>query len=117
MISSISSNISALNALGKKLGVHSNNIANSGTDEFKKSRAVIESNQNGSVEVEIQRIERHGPIINEMVDDKIVERELSNVDLTEEIPQLISTQRDFEANLKTIETKEEMLGSVLDILG
>ena len=48
---------------------------------------------------------------------EITEKELSNVDLTEEIPQLTSTQRDFEANIKAIEIKEEMLGSVLDILG
>ena len=42
---------------------------------------------------------------------------MSNVDLTEEIPQTITAQRGYEANLKLIETQDEMLGSVLDILG
>lgn len=117
MISSIGSNLSALNALGKKLGVTSNNIANSETEGFKKSRAVIEEGENGAVEVEIERIDTPGPIVNEVVDGNMTEKELSNVDLTEEIPQTVLIQRSYEANLKAIETQEEMIGSILDIIG
>lgn len=117
MISSIGSNLSALNAFGKKLGVTSNNIANSETEGFKKSRAVIKEGENNEVEVEIKRIDTPGPIVSEVVDGNITEKELSNVDPAEEIPQTISIQRGYEANIKVIESQEEMLGSILDIIG
>ena len=41
---------------------------------------------------------------------------IAYVDLTEEIPGMIIDQRGFEANLKVIKTREEMLGSILDII-
>jgi flagellar hook protein FlgE len=44
-------------------------------------------------------------------------RETSNVDLAEEIPNLMVTKRAYQANLKTIETQDEMLGSLLDTIG
>jgi flagellar basal-body rod protein FlgC len=45
-----------------------------------------------------------------------VVKETSNVDLAEEIPNLMIAQRGYEANLKTIQTQEEVLGSLLDIV-
>jgi flagellar basal-body rod protein FlgC len=48
---------------------------------------------------------------------KTVEKETSNVDLAEEIPNLMVTKRAYQANLKTIETQDEMLGSLLDTIG
>ena len=47
----------------------------------------------------------------------MVENELSNVDLAEELPQTILAQRGYEANLKTIQTYDETLKSIIDILG
>ena len=41
--------------------------------------------------------------------------ELSNVDLGEEAVNLIIGQRGFEANLQTINTADQMLGTILDI--
>ena len=167
MISGIINNISALDALGKKMGVTANNIANADSEGFKKSRGVITEGQNNSVEIEISkvespgpivsemiegepvekemsnvdsegfkksrgvitegqnnsveieisRVESPGPIVSEMVEGEVVERELSNVDLTEEIPNTIPIQRNFEANIKVIQTRDEMLGSILDIIG
>ena len=117
MVSSISSNLSSLNAHGKKLAVTSNNIANCNSDEFKKSRAILEEGLNNSVEVEISRVDTPGPIVTETVEGETRERELSNVDLAEELVQTIPAQRGYEANLVIIKTRDEMLGSVLDILG
>ena len=48
---------------------------------------------------------------------EVLEKEISNVDLTEEIPDLMITKRAYQANLKTIETQDEMLGSLLDTIG
>lgn len=43
--------------------------------------------------------------------------EMSNVDIAKEITDTIPLQRGYEANLTVIKTKDEMLGSLLDILG
>ncbi len=40
--------------------------------------------------------------------------EMSNVDLTEELPGLMLTKRYFQANLKIIEAQDEMLGNLID---
>lgn len=117
MVSPINNNISALSALGQKMAVISNNIANVESEGFKKSRAVIQEGENGGVDVDITQIDTQGPIRTENVDGEMVERELSNVDLAEEITETIPTQRGYEANLTAIRTRDDMLGSVLDILG
>ena len=117
MISSINSTISALQAFGKKMGVISNNVANVQSDEFKKSRAVLLEGERNEVKVEIDRIETPGPIISEIKDDEMVEKELSNVDLAEEIPQTIIAQRNYEANIKTAQALDETLKTIIGIKG
>jgi flagellar basal-body rod protein FlgC len=44
-------------------------------------------------------------------------REGSNVDLEEEIPEAMLVRRYYEANLRLLETQDEMMGSLVDILG
>ncbi len=115
MISSISSSICALNAFGTKMDITDNNIANVASEGFKKSRAILSEGDNGAVEAEVTRIDTPGNIIyEEDRDGQMVEKELSNVDLSEEIPQTIIAQRGSEANLKSIATRDEMLGSILE---
>ena len=117
MISSISSTVSALKAYGIKMRVTADNVANLESEGFKKSRAVLTEGRRGDVAVNIERIDTPGPIITEIEDGEKVETELSNVDLAEEIPQSIVAQRTYEANLKTIQTQDEILESVIDIIG
>lgn len=117
MIYSGYNNISALRAHGIKMGVTANNIANVESEGFKKSRALLQEGARGSVEVDISQIDTPGPVRTETIGDRPVEREMSNVDLAEEIPETIPTQRGYEANLTVIKTKDEMLGTVMDILG
>ena len=117
MMSPVYSSLSALRAFGIKLGVTANNIANMYSEKFKKSRALLTEGSNGGVEVEIDRIDTQGHTIVEQVEGQMIERELSNVDLAEEIVEMIPTQRGYEANLKTIKTEDEILGSIMDILG
>jgi flagellar basal-body rod protein FlgC len=113
---SVGSTLSALQAFGTKMSVTANNVANVCSDEFKKSRAVLEEGQNQAVVVDIQRIDTPGPLIQDVQGTEVVERELSNVDLGEELPQTISTSRGYEANLKTIQTRDDMLGTVIDLV-
>jgi flagellar hook protein FlgE len=48
---------------------------------------------------------------------EIQDVEASNVDLAEEFTDSIATQSGYKANLKTIQTHDEMLGTLLDIIG
>ena len=116
MISSISNNLSALRAFGTGLAVKANNIANSDSENFKKSRAINTEGENGEVKTEIRKEDPDNEFPSIRAEDNNTEPQPSNVDLTEEIPGTIKDQRGFEANLKVIKTREEMLGSVLDII-
>lgn len=117
MVSGMSNAISALDAFGKKMGVTADNIANAASDGFKKSRATLHEGVSGSVNVEISKVETPGPAVMEETSEGLKERELSNVNLAEEIPQALVAEKMFAANTKIIRTEEEMIGSVLDIFG
>ena len=117
MIPSLNSTLSALQAYKKSMGVTANNIANVNTDEFKKSRATMKEGVNGSVEVEIDKVITSGHRYQVLEGNQMVEKETSNVNLEEELPDLMITQRTYEANLKVLQTKDKMLGATLDILG
>lgn len=114
MISSIYNNSSALFAFGDKISVNANNLANVNTDEFKKSRADIVETSHGSIEAEVNIIDTPGSLYSEPGDPTI--REMSNVDIAEEIVQTIPTQNGYEANLKMISEYDEMIGSVINII-
>ena len=117
MISSVNSSISALHAFKTKLGVTANNIANVNTDEFKKSRATLKEGVNGGVQVEVDRVDTPGHRYQELQGDQMVEIESSNVNLEEELPNLMVTQHAYKANLKVLQTYDQMLGSLLDTIG
>ncbi|MGD2150040.1 MAG: flagellar basal body rod C-terminal domain-containing protein [Desulfobacterales bacterium] len=117
MISSARNTLSALNAFGKKMNVIANNVANVETEEFKKSRATLVEGPENSVKVEVTQSEDPGPTVVEETDGQIEEKQMSNVDLTEEIPQSMIAQRGYEANLATLRTYDEMIKSILDIVG
>lgn len=111
---SINNSISALRALGVKQSVTANNIANSETAEFKKSRTVLEERSTGSVSAKTQPVNTPGTMINQA--DGSLE-EMSNVDLVEEVTDMIPTKHAYKANLKAIKTTAEMEDSVLDLIG
>ena len=117
MIPSVNSTISALRAYTSKMGVAADNIANVNTTEFKKSRVTLREGTNGDVQVNTNRINTPGYRYQEFEGDQQVEKESSNVNLEEEIPNMMVTQRTYEANLKVLQTRNEMLGSLLDIMG
>jgi flagellar basal body rod protein FlgG len=116
MIPFISSNLSALRALGKKVSVIANNVANIESEGFKKSRAVLIESPKNHVSVDISRVETPGPLIDVEEDGKIVQKEMSNVDLAQEIPQSSLAKTFYRANLKVVKEADEMLGTLLDIL-
>ena len=117
MISSVNSTTSALQAFRTKMGVTADNVANVNTEEFKKSKATLKEGVQGDVRVEINRVNTPGHRYQELKGDQVVEKESSNVNLEQEIPGMIITQNAYEANLKTLQTQDDMLGSLLDIIG
>ena len=117
MISSVNSTLSALQAYKNSMGVTANNIANVNTDKFKKSRATMHEGVNGNVELAVNKVNTPGHRYQELEGNQMVEKETSNVNLEEELPDLMITQRTYEANLKVLQTQDRMLGAMLDILG
>ena len=116
MTFSIQSTLSAIKAFGEKMGVTANNIANVQTEEFKKSTATLVEGPRENVEVEITQPDIPGPVIVDETDGQLTQKEMSNVDLAEEIPQTIIAQRGYEANLATFRTQDEMMKSIIDII-
>lgn len=117
MIYPVSNALSGLNAFRKKMDVTANNIANVNTDDFKKSRVNLQEGSNGGVQADIQQINTPGYPKEVYRDDELVEVESSNVDLVEEMTEMIVAKAGFSANLKTVSNQNQVLGSLLDILG
>ena len=98
---------------GKKVANAAGNIANSNTDNYKTFEARIEENEAGLPDLMTRRVDSPGSFIQE-TDGTF--RQSSNVELSQEIPQMMIGQRGYEANLKTLQTQDEMSKSILDII-
>lgn len=105
--------ITALRAFDLKNQVIANNIANVNTDEFKKSRAVMIQTSLPGVAVSPEQVNTPG----DTVTIAGVERETSNVDVAEELINLMVNTQNYEANIRTVKTTQEMQGTLFDILG
>ena len=122
MASAVSNNLSALTAIGHKMAVSANNTANSLTEGFQKSRALLVEGQNNSVQVEISRA---GEALSALQGRQGPEEQNgggeggppSDVDYAEEAVTQISAQRAFEANIKALQAYDEMTKTVVDIIG
>ena len=117
MITPVQSSLSALNAFRKSLDVTANNIANVKTDGFKKSRVTFSEEANGGVAAQVQQINSPGIPREVYEGDELVEFESSNVDLDDALTEMIPTGSAYAANLKTVQTTENMLGALMDNLG
>jgi flagellar hook protein FlgE len=117
MIYSMSGTLSALSAARKQLGVTANNIANTHTDKFKKSRVSLSEGVSGGVSANIDVVDTPGIPKDTIENDRIVQTESSNVDLAEELTEIIPTQFLYGANLKAMKTQNDMVGSLINIMG
>ena len=116
MIDSIGPTLSALDGFRKKMDVTADNIANVNTDGFKKKRLTFQEEDQGGVQPVVEQVNTPGVIKEAIRNGQVTEVESSNVDLTEELPEMIITRSAYSANLKTLKTKDDMTGTVLDIL-
>ncbi len=115
MIGAIYSALSGLTAFSTQIDVTAHNVANVNTDGFKKSYTEFVSVETGGVLPVIQKNESAGPSVPNNTGYGPAQLELSNVDLGEETVNQILAQRGFEANVSTLKTADDMLGTILDI--
>lgn len=112
--------LSALGAFFRKMDVTANNIANVNTNNFKKSRAEMEEVYPSGVKVSISQVDTPGDLLppDEALppEERAQNLESSNVNVAEELVNLIVTEHDFSANIKTIQTKDEMEKQLIDII-
>lgn len=115
MISGIHSALSGLMAIQKKTESNANNVANINTDGYKKTKVTLQEQDPQGVTTETQQINTPGPMIYEQTQEGETLVEKSNVELSEELPSMMLSRRQFQANIKTVQIIDEMLGSLLDI--
>lgn len=115
MITGVNAALSGLLAIQKKVESTANNIANAESDGYKKTKVTLTSAEPQGVQARVQQINTPGPQVLEQTSNGEVLVEKSNVELTEELPSLMLSRRFFQANLKMLQTQDEMLGSLLDI--
>ena len=116
MMDGISSTLSSLQAHDRKMNVNANNIANVNTNGFKRDRAILEEGKVGDVRVSLHKDMSPAPEDPLAPEAPGEEKELSNVDLADELTGMIPTEIGYKANLKTVRTRDEMLGTLLDTL-
>lgn len=116
MISAVSSTISAMQAYKTQMDVAANNVANINTENFKKSRVNLKEGKIGDVQATVNRVNTPGHRYQELEGDRRVDKETSNVDLAEEFPQMMLTQHAYRANMKVLQTQDQVLGATLNIL-
>lgn len=116
MISSAqNSALSALKAFSTRVQSNSNNVANSLTDGFKKTRVTLSSLESGGVQAQVEKINTPGSVVYQETSDGQKEVELSNVDIGQEFPEMNINSNLYKANLKTIQVADEMAGSLLKL--
>lgn len=116
MIGSISSALSGLQAAQTRLDATAQNLANANTDGYKSLEVTAREGAARGVETTVTRTNTPGPQVAETLGGIETLVEKSNVDLSQEIPQLVTAKPLYQANLKAIQAQNEMLGSLLDLL-
>ena len=116
MISGLGSALSSLQAHTRKMAATGDNVANVNTNGFKRNQAVLAEGRAGGVRLHLHRDRSPAPMDPLAPEAPGVERELSNVDLTDEMSGMIPTEIGYRANLKTIRTRDVMIGTLLDAL-
>ncbi len=115
MISAYNSALTALQAFGTKIQSNSNNIANANTDGFKKTRVTMAEVLPQGVRAEVDKVSTPGTSIFQETNKGLDLVELSNVELSSEIPEMNLNTQFYKANLKTLETVNEMTGALLNL--
>ena len=115
MISAYQSALTGLQAFGTKLQSNGNNIANANTTGFKKTMVTNASVDPQGVKAEINKVSTPGTSVFQDTGTGMELVELSNVGLGTELVDMNLNSTMYKANLKTIETVNDMTGALLDL--
>ncbi|MBN2711305.1 MAG: flagellar biosynthesis protein FlgC [Planctomycetes bacterium] len=115
MNTGLNASLSALQAFGNRQAIQANNIANVNTDGFKKQRGLMQEQLLQGVSLTVDRVDIAGPVRVDQTAQGPDEVEMSNTELSEEIPETMINQRSLEANADMVRTQDEMLGTILDM--
>jgi flagellar basal-body rod protein FlgC len=109
MIHPMGAALSGLKAFARKTAVTAHNVANWNTEGFEKRRALLEEASPSGVRAKIDRVDATAAGSGET-------RRTSDVDLEGEMGSLITARHGYGANLKTLQTWEEMTEAAIDLL-
>lgn len=104
--------LSGVQAGGNLLHVRAHNIANAQTEGFKRLRAIPMESSAGGVVVHVEKDDSPGP---PMYPNGELQQG-SHVDLNEEILSHLQAAVLLEANLVSVHTQDQVLGSLLNIM-
>lgn len=107
--------LSGLRTFSTRLQANGNNIANANTDGFKKTRITNSAAAPSGVTAQIEKVAAPGSSVPEQTGAEKGLAELSNVDLATEIIDMNLNSTMYKANLKTIETANEMTGILVHL--
>jgi flagellar basal-body rod protein FlgC len=107
--------LSGLQAFTAKIQSNANNIANANTNGFKKTMVTNSSISPQGVKAQVNRLTAPGPTVYQETDTGMEPVELSNVDLAKEFVDLNLNSTMYKANLKTLESVNDMTGMLLKL--
>jgi len=115
MIPAYQSALTGLQAFSTKLQSNSNNIANTNTTGFKKTMVTNANVARQGVKAQVNKVSTPGTKVFQETDAEVELVELSNVDLGRELVDMNLNSTMYKANLKTIETVNDMTGALLNL--
>jgi flagellar basal-body rod protein FlgC len=107
--------LTGLQAFTTKLQSNANNIANSDTNGFKKTVVTNSSISPQGVKTQVNQVTTPGPTVYQETEIGMEPVELSNVDLAKEIVDMNLNSTMYKANLKTLESVNDMTGMLLKL--
>ena len=115
MIEAFTAAPSGPRAYARQTSVTAANISNVNTPGFNPSRSVTQPVPAGGVTSTVQTTAAQGP----MTQDPSLQAtpEVSNVDIGGEMVNLIQSKYGFSAQTSVIKASDEMMGSLMDIVG
>ncbi len=115
MIAAYQTALTGLQAFGTRLQANGNNLANANTDGFKKTVITNTEQTPSGVKAQAHKISTPGTSVLQGSGAEMERKELSNVDMATEIVDMNLNSTMYKANLKTIETVNEMTGTLLHL--
>ena len=115
MISGVYAALSGLQAYSTRMANNANNVANMNTDGFKRDRVILSTQAPQGVRATVEKMPSPRPAVAGATDQGYETVEQSNVDLSEEVPEMMVNQYGHDANVRTIQAADQMMQGLLDL--